>query len=260
MRFAHLSDLHFGSYISRVALHALEDDLRTLNPELLVITGDITDRGRSDQFRLAKDFLESTGIKYIAVPGNREIALSAIWEVILPSLKMCRFSHYFGQKDRITYLAEKERLLFIGVDSVHQFPSWPGKMNRATRYWLKELCGSNRNLTKILCLHHPVVPVPRSSSYWAHTFSDAAEILTIAAEYGISLILQGHKHRSSAMSLFIPEKNASIVIAACGAPIRPEWDRSYNMIEIIDKSLTINRRTLDQDQFIHDGCFEFQLL
>jgi len=86
MRLAHLSDLHFGRPASRERVLSLQEDLLANRPQLLVITGDITDRGRASQFRCGLDFLSNVGLPFIIVPGNREVSVSAFWEWMLPRL------------------------------------------------------------------------------------------------------------------------------------------------------------------------------
>lgn len=178
MKIAHISDFHFGRIVSIELLSALQEDLLASRPQLLAITGDITDRGRKSEFRWAKNFLKSLDIPYVTVPGNREIGISAFWEWMFPNLAMRRYESFFGPSDRIVYNYSPEDIVLIGLNSVHRFPSWPGGIRRETRYWFKDLSARPSSAKKVLLLHHPVMPVIRSSSYWAHTLSDAGRSST----------------------------------------------------------------------------------
>jgi len=125
MKMAHISDLHFGRQVDPKKLRSLERDLLSERPDLIVISGDITDRGHVGQFRQASAFFRSLEIPFISVPGNREISFEAVWEWLFPSMAMRRYSLFFGERDRILYLSDEHKVVFFGLNSVHPFPSWP---------------------------------------------------------------------------------------------------------------------------------------
>ncbi|MEW6350714.1 MAG: metallophosphoesterase [Thermodesulfobacteriota bacterium] len=259
MKIAHLSDLHFGRRVSAEKTDALYRDLRALRPDLLVLTGDVTDRGTRGQFRLALAFLESVAVPFLSVPGNREVCISSVWEWTLPTMAMTRYRHYFGRHDRVVFQSETEKVVFFGLNSVHSFPSWPGSIARETRYWFREQSARYSDHVKVLFLHHPVLPVIRGSSFWAHTLSDAGELLNICTENGVSLILQGHKHRSAVVELFVPERNARLLVAAGGAPLMPYWDPSYHLVEIAGRTMKISTREFQAGRFAQKYAYESTL-
>ena len=259
MRIAHISDLHFGRHVSHEKLEAIQEDLIHTQLELLVLTGDITDRGLRRQYNRAMQFLESQSIPYIVAPGNREVSFTAFWEWIIPSFSLARFETYFGPKDRTVHVLADHKVVLFGLNSVHWFPSWPGKLTRETRYWLKREAADYDGFFKVVFLHHPVLPVIRSSSYWAHSFSDAAALLDICTETGIGLILQGHKHRASVMQVHFPQRNANVVVSAGGAPLMPWWDSSYNVIDLTDSSLLVQTREFRDGKFTAVETYQFEL-
>lgn len=259
MKAAHLSDLHFGRRISRAKLQSLGEDLLHLAPHLIVVSGDMTDRGTTAQFRNARAFLQSLNIPFISVPGNREICITAPWEWLIPSLAMRRYSLFFGNKDRIIYESEEHRVVFFGLNSVHSFPSWPGKIDRETRYWFRERSAGYAGYVKVLVVHHPVLPVVRSSSFWAHTLSDAGELLNICTNNNVALLLQGHKHRSTVMEVSLPERKAKVVVCAGGAPLMPHWDSTYHYIEISHDSIVVQPREFGRDGFAAMESHRFSL-
>jgi hypothetical protein len=108
-----------------------------------------------------------------------------------------------------------------------------------------------------LFLHHPVLPVVGSSSFWAHTLTDAGEILNICTQTGISLILQGHKHRSAVMEISFPERGAKVVVSSCGAPLMPYWDSVYHMIDIMPDSIVIQPREFLDGAFVGKPSHRF---
>ena len=72
-RLAHISDLHFGKTDQTLVL-ALEEELDQFNPDLIVVTGDLTQRARRQQFEQARNFLDSLPFARLVVPGNHDIA------------------------------------------------------------------------------------------------------------------------------------------------------------------------------------------
>lgn len=257
MNVAHLSDLHFGRHVSDARVSALAEDLRSRDLDLIVVSGDVTDRGSRGQFHMAREFLRSVGTPYITVPGNREVSAAAVWEWLIPPLAMTRYRRFFGASDRIVLVAHEHKAVFLGVNTVHKLPSWPGKLSRRTRYWLKETAVGFPGYFKALILHHPVLPVIRGSSVWAHVLSDAGEILNICTHTGISLILQGHKHRSGIMEVHVPERNASVVVSCGGAPLAREWDPAYHRLCLSDGMLTVESREFGDGRFAANGCHSF---
>src|SRR5438309_1078181 len=74
---AHLSDVHFGAHDPAIVA-ALEELLPQLKPDLVVVSGDFTQRARVEQYRLACEFLdrlERAGLTVLGVPGNHDIPL-----------------------------------------------------------------------------------------------------------------------------------------------------------------------------------------
>ncbi|HMK37433.1 MAG TPA: metallophosphoesterase [Desulfomonilaceae bacterium] len=258
MKLAHLSDLHFGRYVSGEKLDSLGRDLVSQGAELLVITGDITDRGRISEYRWALDFLKSVAIPYIVVPGNREVSFAAIWEWIVPSLSMKRHRSFFGKSDRIFFRSASDDIIFMGLNTVHTFPPWPGSVSRETRYWLKEKAAEYADRVKVLFVHHPVLPVIRASSFWAHALSDAGEILNICSQTGVWIILQGHKHRSAVMEISFPQRSASVVVSSCGAPLTPRGDAAYHILDISSETVVIRPREFKTGGFSANGSYHFR--
>src|SRR4051812_2795481 len=71
---AHISDLHFGRVDERVA-EGLLADLRAIAPNLVVISGDLTQRARSSQFEQARSYLDKILFPQLVIPGNHDIPL-----------------------------------------------------------------------------------------------------------------------------------------------------------------------------------------
>src|SRR5215213_4331020 len=71
---AHVSDIHFGRVDARVVT-ALGHAITALAPDLVVVSGDLTQRARAQQFREARQFLDRLPRPLLVVPGNHDVPL-----------------------------------------------------------------------------------------------------------------------------------------------------------------------------------------
>src|ERR671933_1265883 len=91
-RLVHLSDLHFGAHDERIVA-AVEGRVDELKPDLVVISGDFTQRARTEQFKDACRFLERlqrAGHEVLGVPGNHDVPLYDVLRRFLSPLTRYR--------------------------------------------------------------------------------------------------------------------------------------------------------------------------
>ena len=70
----HISDPHFGQ-ADPVVAEALLAELNALEPDLIAISGDLTQRARRSQFEAARAWLDRLFAPYLVVPGNHDIPM-----------------------------------------------------------------------------------------------------------------------------------------------------------------------------------------
>ncbi|MBL8343859.1 MAG: metallophosphoesterase [Rubrivivax sp.] len=73
-----ISDPHFGTE-QAPGVEALAQFARQHRPDVLVLSGDITQRARPCQFRAARAFVDRLGASVLAVPGNHDVPLFDLW-------------------------------------------------------------------------------------------------------------------------------------------------------------------------------------
>lgn len=71
---AHLSDLHFGRE-DPALIPVLLEDIRGASPDIVVVSGDLTQRARRREFAAARSFLNRISFPLLVVPGNHDIPL-----------------------------------------------------------------------------------------------------------------------------------------------------------------------------------------
>ena len=74
----HLSDLHFGR-VNAQLINPLIKVIKEIKPDLVAVSGDLTQRARSWQFREAKAFLDELPQPQIVVPGNHDVPLHNVF-------------------------------------------------------------------------------------------------------------------------------------------------------------------------------------
>lgn len=194
-RIAHLSDLHFGRIDGR-ALDSLAAAVDRLDPAAVVVTGDITQSGRSSEFAEAAAFLKSLGRLIVAVPGNHD---APVYDPVR------RFTRPWSLYERhIGAVAETEAtvggVFILGVNSARRAAlrfNW--SYGRLRRSRISELAEAAREAAKdrlvIVALHHPFVKGPGRAG--AEIVGRGGEAVPAFVEAGVGVIMTGHVHHSS---------------------------------------------------------------
>jgi 3',5'-cyclic AMP phosphodiesterase CpdA len=117
VRVLHLSDLHFGSKGGEIGGPGLEQLIERAEPELIVVSGDLANRGRREQIAQSAELLRSLGPEVVAVPGNHD----------LPYTFPGRFTHPWREFERQWATTEpihrSDRLLVVGLNSARGLPA-----------------------------------------------------------------------------------------------------------------------------------------
>jgi len=109
---AHLSDLHFGRSEAAV-VSSLVSALEKVRPDLIVISGDLTQRARPAQFREARAFLDALGAPTLVVPGNHDVPLYNVLQRFFTPLG--RYRRYIGRDTEPVY--HDEEIAVVGVNT-----------------------------------------------------------------------------------------------------------------------------------------------
>src|SRR4051794_31227488 len=154
-RILHVSDLHFGTREDPAVERAVADLLDEVSPELVIASGDLTNRGRPDQHERVARFLKGLGPPVLAIPGNHDIPYT------LPA----RFTRPWEQFERQWGTTEPEYvsddLYVIGLNSVRPWRHQSGgirsaQLDRA----IERLRAAPADAFKIVALHHQMVGAP----------------------------------------------------------------------------------------------------
>ena len=85
-RILHISDVHFGPpHLPDVAAGVLRL-VESRQPDLVALSGDLTQRAKPHQFREACSWVDRIGVPTVTVPGNHDVPLYRVWERFLQSM------------------------------------------------------------------------------------------------------------------------------------------------------------------------------
>ena len=188
IRLLHLSDPHFGTEQPEVmaALLAFAAERR---PDLTLLTDDITQRARAEQFRRARAFADQLPAPVLSVPGNHDLPLfNLVGRLFNP------YGHYRNHiSNELEPVYESSRLLVIGVNSTRPQRHKNGELSERQIERVSRLLRSARSdQLRIVIQHHPVRAIEASDK--ANLLINHERIVPRWIDAGMDLLLAGHIH------------------------------------------------------------------
>jgi 3',5'-cyclic AMP phosphodiesterase CpdA len=223
---AHISDLHTGSpfFVPNLMDRAIVE-VNELAPEVVVITGDLTNDGFRQEYLLAKSYLDRIECpNVLVIPGNHDSR----------NVGYVHFEELFGPRSCHLY---KDGISIIGVDSTEPDLDY-GTIGRARYRWLEEKFAEPATL-RIFLLHHHLLPVPGTGRERNMVY-DAGDTLEVLQRTRVNLVLCGHKHVPYAWRL----ENLFVVNAGTVSSLRLRGNTRpcYNVVTIDGDVVTVVRK------------------
>lgn len=246
MKIVHLSDLHFGTESPNV-VERLGDALAATAPDLVIVSGDFTQRALNREFLKARGFLDRLPAPAFCVPGNHDIP----WQ---PSKRLfepyARYKRHIG--DTLAPVFENDEVVIAGVKSTRRvLPHWNwahGAISRSQLDRLEKIFSEAGNRRRILVSHHPIVSAfvtPKKTK----TFG-ARDALIRLNEMQVELVLSGHIHHA-AISTFGDADHTTIYLSASTALSTRLRDQQngYNIIDIDHEKMDIEIHDFSKGDF-----------
>ena len=203
-------------FVERKARKAIER-INKEEVDVVVVTGDLTDYGLRDEYKGVKKLLEELSSPYVAVPGNHD-ARHEGYKI---------FEEYFGER---FFIKKFGRYKFIGLDSSEPDID-EGHVGREQI----ERMHSSMDSNSVIFLHHHLLPIPNTGRE-RNILVDAGDILKLLSEYGVKLVLNGHKHVPWVWNI----NNIVVSTAGTASCERTPYTQSFNIVEI-DKKIKIRK-------------------
>lgn len=230
-RLVHLSDLHYGK--DRAELEApLLEAVRRIDPDLVVVSGDFTQRARVRQFDRARAFLDRLCCPWLAVPGNHDTPLDNLWVRLTAPWKRYRQAIDPDLEPRYQDAAT----VVVGVNTVNRFSWQRGRLSarRITRACAGLQAAGDR--ARLVVLHHPLQHGPEVDK---RLMRGAALALERFADCGAQIVLSGHLH-NTVVAPFRAYPGLLFVQAGTSLSRRQRGEpNTFNLLEIGGNAVTV---------------------
>jgi 3',5'-cyclic AMP phosphodiesterase CpdA len=236
----HLSDLHFGR-VDPVLLDPLRELVHAIAPDVVVVSGDLTQRAKSEEFEQARAWLDTLPGPQIIVPGNHDISLYNVFRRFLQPLT--RYKRYIT--DDLDPVYTDEEIAVLGVNTARSLTFKDGRVNSEQLAVIRQqLGGLGPDVVRIIVTHHPF-DLPETGD--DEDLVDRAPMAMQAfADCGVDLLLSGHMHTSRASSTAeryrIDDYAALVVQAGTATSTRGRGEvNSFNVVRVEKDKIEVDR-------------------
>ena len=219
-----LSDLHVGSQFQPEVFETAVKEINELNPDVIVITGDLTNEGLRKEYEQCKTLLAKFDTKkIISISGNHDYRNTGY----------LLFKKYFPF-ETITELDDDVVLVTVGTSRPDRNE---GEVGYRQNLWLERTMKKYKDKIKIVAMHHHLVAIPDTGSDQL-TVVDAGDVLRTILDTGVDLVLCGHKHRPWIWNF------GKLMVVNGGAVtsdrVRGLFENTYNIISISNKKIQVD--------------------
>lgn len=257
MKILHVSDIHYrASPKNSALLEQAAQQFEQLQPDYILITGDLSRDGLIEQFAHTKHFLNSLNFCHtLTIPGNRDMARTATTpssEQTQRDLRACpegtngpalgshkgkhteAFLEHFESAE---FFYRDAHMAAIGLNSTPEIT--PKQMEATAHHFLNGPASELR----IFCAHHSFLPVPTKKLKSGDIVPQAADILQTLIELNVDLLCCGHIHRSHVWDL--SDGGHRLLCCNAGSLLDTSGKKDNGYLEIeIEHDLRITKRSL----------------
>ncbi len=247
VRIGHISDIHFGRITDANIVDTLVSDLEAGDLDLVIISGDLTQRAFPGQFRAASQFLDRISSRWLVVPGNHDVY--PWWRIRLRLTDpLRRYKKWISEE--LNQQIDWPDLSVLGINSAHGITIQGGRIDASERASMETFFSSVPDRTfKILVVHHHLTSLDALDDH--DVAVSATETLQSAADLDVDMILCGHLHISHIAHVENVRPGHSIVVCTAGTATSDRGRGSnksrnfYNKIVVSNLDVEIEEREYD---------------
>ncbi len=234
----HLSDVHFGRTDDAI-VEQLIHSVHQIKPDVVAVSGDLTQRARPREFERARAFLRALPTPQIVVPGNHDVPLYNVYARFRTGFDV--YKQYVTDNLSPFYLDDE--IAIAGVNTARRLTIKGGRINARQMLRLeRQFCPLPDGVKRVLVTHHPFDLPP---GYEPDLLAGRSEkALARLLRCGLDLLLAGHLHvsasGSTAVRLGLGSRSAIFVQAGTACSTRGRGEpNSYNVIRLDNSSMEI---------------------
>jgi 3',5'-cyclic AMP phosphodiesterase CpdA len=212
---AHISDIHFGPQFQRRVFETAVEEINSLAPDAIIITGDLTENGLLNEYRSVESYLKRFKVdRLIICSGNHDYRTTGF----------LLFNKFF----KFQQVTEVDDNVFIVLSTARPDRD-EGEAGHRQNVWLEKVLSAHKDQYKAVLMHHHLIPIPDTGPDRL-TIIDAGDILRTLIKGKIDLVLCGHRHRPWKWDL----KDFSVIHAGTlsSERLRGFFANSYNVLRI----------------------------
>jgi 3',5'-cyclic-AMP phosphodiesterase len=228
MEIVQISDIHVGSQFREEKFEKVIEEINSLTPDAVVITGDLTNEGLIAEYEKCKELVSRINVeKIIAISGNHDYRNTGYLV----------FKKFFPFQT-VNELSDDVVLVTLGTARPDRNE---GEVGYRQTLWLERTMKKYEKRIKILAMHHHLIGIPDTGSERV-TILDAGDVLRTILDTDVDLVLCGHKHRPWIWDF----NNLSIVNAgtASSERMRGLFENTYNIIKVEKNKLSVDLKTV----------------
>lgn len=226
----HASDLHFGKADPEV-IELFYYEIERQRPDLVILSGDFTQVGSVNEFKLARDFIARITAPVFTIPGNHDIPRFNVQQRLFDPMK--RYRDYIAPMQDIVH--EDKDCFIVGINTARPvLPHWNwanGMISqRQVQFVENQFRHADNDKVRIFVCHHPLLNVkgaPIDTVVWGST-----DLLGVLEAQQVDVVLTGHIHHASILPY--EESRGPIMVGASSATSSRLRSQSngYNILRI----------------------------
>lgn len=242
----HGSDLHFGEPYRPDAGEAFLDAAHALDPDLVVVSGDLTQRAKRREYERARDYLDRLpDVPLVVTPGNHDVPLYRVFERLFAPHR--NYTTYIRR--RLDTVTRVDGAVVVALNSTAPRRAIVNGRIRDEQLFFaaRAFEEADDGDARVLVAHHHLAPAPDYES--DTTLPRSQEILDACYDMEVELILGGHLHRAyigNSLDVYPGrDRRHGIVIVQSGTTTshrgraREEAKNSFNLIRMAEDHLEI---------------------